>query len=247
MNDSRINGRYATKGIENVKEWVKKCNPDMEYAGGFTDFDSFIKVRCLKCGDVFERSMGTIRHGRRTRCPNCQKIAKELELRDKERRKAERHAKVIANRPYVLARAKEKQAEKTRKRQEARLHACPVCGTITTRPKFCSKLCSAKYSFDSSKHESIRRTRIKENIADRDITLKKLFERDDGVCWICGGTCDYTDYTQTDKAFIAGNSYPSVDHVVPLSKGGLHSWDNVKLAHRLCNTKRFYSSPGQTS
>lgn len=26
--------------------------------------------------------------------------------------------------------------------------------------------------------------------------------------------------------------------VRPLSKGGLHAWDNVRLAHRICNTKK---------
>lgn len=32
--------------------------------------------------------------------------------------------------------------------------------------------------------------------------------------------------------------YPSVDHVIPLSKGGTHTWDNVKLAHKRCNSKK---------
>lgn len=36
--------------------------------------------------------------------------------------------------------------------------------------------------------------------------------------------------------FIAGNMYPSIDHVRPLSRGGLHEWGNVKLAHRICNS-----------
>ncbi|MDT2396282.1 HNH endonuclease [Enterococcus avium] len=26
-----------------------------------------------------------------------------------------------------------------------------------------------------------------------------------------------------------------MDHVIPISKGGTHSWDNVRLAHRHCN------------
>lgn len=240
MNDTRINGRFATKGIENVKEWVKKCNPDMEYAGGFTDFDSFIKVRCLKCGDVFDKSMVTIRHGRRTICANCTRIEQKRKRRRQLRIKEERQLQVLVS----SAKTRIRQLEETRQKREARLHACPVCGTITTRPKYCSNRCGAKDHFDSSRHESIRRVRIKANIVDRGITLKKLFERDNGTCWICGGTCDYTDYIQTDKAFIAGNMYPSVDHVVSLSKGGQHSWDNVKLAHRICNTRRFYGHTG---
>lgn len=25
---------------------------------------------------------------------------------------------------------------------------------------------------------------------------------------------------------------------MPISKGGLHSWDNVRLAHRICNRRK---------
>ena len=32
-----------------------------------------------------------------------------------------------------------------------------------------------------------------------------------------------------------GANYPSIDHIIPVSRGGLHSWDNVRLAHFLCN------------
>ena len=57
-----------------------------------------------------------------------------------------------------------------------------------------------------------------------------------GVCAICGEPCDYCDHEERDGFFIAGDNYPSVDHIVPLAKGGLHSWDNVQLAHFKCNT-----------
>ena len=30
--------------------------------------------------------------------------------------------------------------------------------------------------------------------------------------------------------------YPTVDHIVPLSKGGTHTWNNVQLAHMACNS-----------
>jgi 5-methylcytosine-specific restriction endonuclease McrA len=38
--------------------------------------------------------------------------------------------------------------------------------------------------------------------------------------------------------FITGDSYPSIDHVRPISKGGSHTWDNVMLAHKGCNSKK---------
>lgn len=32
-----------------------------------------------------------------------------------------------------------------------------------------------------------------------------------------------------------GPDYPTIDHVIPLSKGGSHTWDNVKVACGECN------------
>ena len=77
------------------------------------------------------------------------------------------------------------------------------------------------------------------NIVDRDIDLKKLFKKEWGVCYLCGDSCDWEDYTVNDNGvFIAGDTYPSIDHIVPLTRGGKHSWSNVRLAHRLCNAKK---------
>jgi 5-methylcytosine-specific restriction endonuclease McrA len=34
------------------------------------------------------------------------------------------------------------------------------------------------------------------------------------------------------------SKYPTHDHIVPVSKGGKHTWDNAQLAHFECNTKK---------
>lgn len=247
MNDQRNidNGRYESKGIENVMSWVKRCNPDMEYVDGFKDFDSMINIRCTKCGDVFARSMISIRHGSKTICNNCRRIAKEEKQRQIKENKRIRHEQAIINKQIAL----EKSKEATRQRQEERRHDCPVCGRSTTRPKYCSDKCSRiAYRKEHSHeinvtHEASRRIKIKQNLVDKDITLKKLYDRDKGRCWICGLQCDYNDKEYKGKTMIAGNMYPSIDHVVALSDGGQHSWDNVKLAHRICNTLRYFIPP----
>jgi 5-methylcytosine-specific restriction endonuclease McrA len=51
---------------------------------------------------------------------------------------------------------------------------------------------------------------------------------------LCGGQCSWDDVVDGN----AGDSYPSIDHVRPLSKGGTHEWNNVKLAHRKCNWEK---------
>lgn len=64
-----------------------------------------------------------------------------------------------------------------------------------------------------------------------DIDIRVLYERDEGICGICG--------LPVDKAL----RYPdpmskSHDHVIPLSKGGLHSYANAQLAHLTCNIRK---------
>lgn len=64
---------------------------------------------------------------------------------------------------------------------------------------------------------------------DLSITLTKLYMRDQGVCQICGRHIDFDCDSNSDY-------YPSIDHIIPISKGGEHQWDNVQLACRVCNT-----------
>lgn len=67
--------------------------------------------------------------------------------------------------------------------------------------------------------------------SDNDIDLNTLDLRDGGICHICKGIVDW-------EASPLSNRYGSIDHVIPLAKGGTHTWDNVKLAHRLCNSRK---------
>ena len=111
---------------------------------------------------------------------------------------------------------------------------CLVCGkefkTWKSRQFTCSTRCSNKA------HDSDRRIRGK--VIDKDITLEKLAERDHNQCQICGLYVDWKDYEIKGHRKICGNFYPSKDHIVPLSRGGVHSWDNVQLAHRICNSRK---------
>ncbi|MBO7726942.1 MAG: HNH endonuclease [Oscillospiraceae bacterium] len=76
----------------------------------------------------------------------------------------------------------------------------------------------------------------KDQIVDTDITVKALYERDGGICYLCGKPCDFNDIDKERHAI--GSNYPTVDHVIPVTRGGMHSWDNVKLAHLSCNSAK---------
>ena len=81
-----------------------------------------------------------------------------------------------------------------------------------------------------------RKKRLHGVLIDKDISLERLVRRDDGVCRLCGKPVRSDDVCIIDGATVCGPLYPSVDHVVPLSQGGVHAWGNVQLAHRLCNS-----------
>ena len=70
---------------------------------------------------------------------------------------------------------------------------------------------------------------------DPTVTLERLINRDGLRCAICGEICDPND-RRWNKRF--GPMYPTIDHIKPLSKGGNHTWDNVQIAHSICNSRK---------
>lgn len=66
---------------------------------------------------------------------------------------------------------------------------------------------------------------------DSSVTLKRVRQKYSDICQICGNPVDDTDI---EKGHIK-RLYPTIDHIIPLSKGGSHTWDNVQLAHMSCN------------
>lgn len=63
------------------------------------------------------------------------------------------------------------------------------------------------------------------------VLLAEIADRDAWRCGICGGSVDA-------KVKWPDPLSPSLDHVVPLSKGGAHDPSNVRLAHVRCNSAR---------
>jgi 5-methylcytosine-specific restriction endonuclease McrA len=141
----------------------------------------------------------------------------------------------------------EKNIKKTLK--EYKCNECSKDFFSVKKKRYCSDSCLNKRS--NRVKEIKRRTKLKENgKIDYTITIDKLIKRDKRVCKICGDKVNKKDFITTDEGyFIAGDYYPSIDHILPVSKGGTHTWDNVQLAHRICNTDKrdneMYEHEGQ--
>ena len=205
-------GNQYTSGsfdrLANVERIVARYNPEWEYHSGFVDVDSPVMLRCKRCGVVTERSMVTLRH-HHCRCRNCEK----LKAQSKKTQGQMRYASMLFN-------AGKQQAWKF----------CACGAPIASNQKQCKECTRRRASrYMNVKKEKRRRAALTKESSQ--ISVQTLYERDGGVCWICGKLCDMTaDYND--------NMYPSIDHVLPISKGGKDSWDNVRLAHRLCNSVR---------
>lgn len=124
-------------------------------------------------------------------------------------------------------------------RKQPVIRACRECGrefvASSAKNVYCSKGC---YKRANSRISTTRKdTRLYQNgKPDLSITLAKLYERDGGICNVCGIVCDWHDINvRDDGVMIAGESYPSIDHVLPIAKGGRHEWSNVQLLCRHCN------------
>ena len=62
-------------------------------------------------------------------------------------------------------------------------------------------------------------------------TEKEIFERDEGICQLCG----YPVSTDPDAPEALR---PQYDHLMPLAAGGTNTRDNVILAHAYCNLSK---------
>jgi 5-methylcytosine-specific restriction endonuclease McrA len=114
---------------------------------------------------------------------------------------------------------------------------CASCGENFTPTgganKFCSRVCSQR-ALDAQR-SAHRRGAAAANYVDP----YRVFVRDGWCCQICGG--------KTPRSLRGKHKdrSPELDHILPLSKGGPHTYDNVQCACRRCNLRKGSSPYGQ--
>lgn len=219
------------------KEDFEKLFPDFKYHSGFTSVDKPFFSECRQCGYIIERNAQCIRRDKEVQCDNCNNAMK--------------NRKMVIELLNRLLKAKQKEIDNDIRLEIESLRRigsnhkhyleCKECGRMyfSNRERItCSERCGNKRG--NRIGEIRRRKRIVENgRVDWNISIERLIKRDGDNCYLCGEKVDMGDYyIKGDDIFISGNKYPSVDHVIPISKGGTHTWDNVKLAHRDCNSSK---------
>ena len=206
---------------------------------------------CVNCGKTFTRPKRN-----RDSCQFCsrdcafeyQAMGSRHRRRVKRIKRCDKCAKIFLRRGHYVRYCSDacRYAFYLNNRQELRCQGfvpqkkiCRNCGEefMTEFKKsrvFCSDDCSVRYAKERKKTRD--RHRLDGIIIDDDITLAKLYSRDNGICQLCGLPTDWDDYQINDDGYrVTGRNYPSIDHICPISRGGLHSWENVQLAHHYCN------------
>lgn len=97
---------------------------------------------------------------------------------------------------------------------------CRHCGKKLT-PKhradaaYCSAVCN------SAAHSQTRKASARSGGRQQRIDRASVIERDNGRCHLCGAFPSPSDLT--------------LDHIVPLAKGGSHTYENLAVACLSCN------------
>lgn len=137
----------------------------------------------------------------------------------------------------------------------ARPTQCKWCGEIFTpeygskKRVYCSDECGKKSGRESMKVAKRKRKYAELARADNDcyynpISLKRLYDRDGGKCGICGKKVDWS--LQRSGKQGPHPMCATRDHIIPVSCGGAHTWNNVRLAHMTCNIVRGTGGNAQT-
>ena len=210
------------------------------------------RVRCRKCGFEFERTFQNLRCGNVvcSECAKVQKVAEEqARKKEQEEHKAKQEAERIAKNPLGLS-----YYQLCVQAKLDVVHICEVCGNkYTMRARMekeglkycsdngcCSKVCSKKRARRKMRANGfpknhLHRAHLYGCDYESGITLKSLIKRDGLRCAICGEMCDPNDHEWTDYF---GPKSPTIDHIIPMSKGGGHVWNNVQIAHAICNSAK---------
>jgi hypothetical protein len=108
---------------------------------------------------------------------------------------------------------------------------CLHCGveipkTMRADAKFCSEVCN------SAAHQLVRNLARRAGDIERSVVFRlEIAERDNWICGICHEEVDRT-LSHPDPLCA------SVDHIIPLARGGTNDLDNLQISHLRCNLSK---------
>lgn len=209
---------------------VRWCN--MECRRKAQDFKTRAITTCQFCGNTFleKRDQTNLFCSKKCAC-SAYRQREAFWKKEDEKEWSAYSEKEQKHRQDLLEQYREliRQAEQIRVRLE-RERPCKECGKVflgsTKSDRYCSLECRKRYENRDRSKRIFRNGK-----PDLSITLTKVYKRYNGICQICGKKISFDCDSNC-------NDYPSIDHITPIAKGGLHQWNNVQLACRGCNSAK---------
>jgi 5-methylcytosine-specific restriction endonuclease McrA len=181
-------------------------------------------TRWSRHGDPLVRMPGEIVDGRRI-CPRCETDKLLVEFG--------------SSRCYCLPcaalRAAEYRVENPYTPVQGNPATCEHCDqdflADKRRSRYCSRECSAaRKDIDNWKHQALRRARMRSAVVEMFDRLE-IFERDNWICQLCFNPVDRNAPRHHPRV-------PSIDHIIPIARGGEHSRANAQTACLGCNVRK---------
>lgn len=183
------------------------------------------RLWCKKsCASKFYR-----RSAREPRAVSCEVCGSAFDV-GKRKRYCSADCSVEGNRRRAL-----RTAELARvSRPETKLIVCGWCGDAleVSSSSLASRLYHDACRVKATRHRNRKKTVKRQGARTVErIDVYEVAERDLSVCHICGVEVDLSLARSSRMG-------PTLDHVIPISKGGLDSLENVRLAHWICNIRK---------
>lgn len=181
-----------------------------------------VSERCRKCETNRRQFLRCISKWEERACLHC-----GVRFSSAKMRYCEKACRIAA---WALL-AAEKRVTARLPEMEADCHRCGVHFSYThtgTRRRFCGRLCGKRAS------EEIRRSQAaaNDNRQPPIAAAYKVLRASGWVCAACG-----QDTPEQLRGTHELNA-PEIDHVVPLSRGGTHDYDNLQCLCKSCNSSK---------
>lgn len=143
-----------------------------------------------------------------------------------------------------VCKPRQKRVQQPWSERKPKRQICQMCGGehFAKNPKrvYCDDCLPIRFSVDPRRNQRNMAKKRARKVAAfvEDVDPTTLFERDGWRCHICGKKCRQDVDGLHPQA-------PTIDHVIPLSKGGEHSYKNTACAHRRCNVSKGARDIGQ--
>lgn len=222
-----------------------------------------LNCTCAHCGAGFSTSRNTKIYCSR-KCNHAAWLLRNIEKhkahREAERDKPQNYSRVSFNQCatcgvlFIASRKKKYCCDECKPKHKyeyvsiaPQVKACVLCGR-EYRPKktggrpheFCSDECRELSNKALKRIDKARRKAVLRGATVEKVDPFVVFDRDKWTCQLCGRK------TPQKMRGTYGDNAPELDHIVPLSKGGEHSYMNTQCSCRKCNGLKSGKPIGQT-